>query len=91
MTDLVEAIRELNAINLPVDNELGDQIVAAWLNLHLSWAQDAYNNAAHADDKADAASDLICMSRVYKYVTGKDWEPDKLDVEFKLTVSERDD
>lgn len=60
------AIRELNAIRLSVNNELGDQIVAAWLKQHLSWAQDAYNGAIHADDKADAASDLICMSRVYR-------------------------
>lgn len=82
---------DLDNIRLSVNNELGDQIVAAWLKQHLYWAQDAYNGAIHADDKADAASDLICMSRVYKYVTGKDWEPDKLDVEFKLTVSERDD
>lgn len=82
---------DLDNIRLSVNNELGDQIVAAWLKQHLEWTQDAYNGAIHADDKADAASDLICMSRVYKYVTGKDWKPDELDVEFQLTVSERDD
>lgn len=82
---------DLDNIRLSVNNKLGDQIVAAWLKQHLSWAQDAYNNAIHADDQADAASDLICMSRVYKYVTGEDWKPDELDVEFELTVSERDD
>ena len=82
---------DLDNIRLSVNNELGDQIVAAWLKQHLEWTQDAYNSAIHADDKADAASDLICMSRVYKYVTGEDWKPDELDVEFELTVSERDD
>lgn len=82
---------DLDNIRLSVNNELGDQIVAAWLKQHLYWAQDAYNNAILADDKADAATDLICMSRIYKYVTGEDWKPDELDVEFELTVSERDD
>ena len=82
---------DLDNIRLSVNNELGDQIVAAWLKQHLYWAQDAYNNAILADDKADAATDLICMSRIYKYVTGEDWKPDELDVEFQLTVSERDD
>ena len=82
---------DLDNIRLSVNNELGDQIVAAWLKQHLEWTQNEYNYTTHPDDKATAATDLICMSRVYKYVTGEDWKPDELDVEFELTVSERDD
>ena len=65
------AIRELNAIRLPVNNELGDQIVIAWLRQHVAWAQDAFENATNRDDKDDAELDLIAMRRVLNYAGGE--------------------
>ena len=69
MTD--RAIRELNAIRLPVNNELGDQIVIAWLKQHLEWAQDSFDKATTREDKDDAELDLIAMRRVLKYAGGE--------------------
>ena len=65
------AIRELNAIRLPVNNELGDQIVTAWLKLHMEWAQDSFDKAITREDKDDAELDLIAMRRVLKYAGGE--------------------
>ena len=50
---------DLDNIRLSVNNELGDQIVAAWLKQHLEWTQNEYNYTTHPDDKANAATDLI--------------------------------
>lgn len=66
------AIRELNAIRLPVNNELGDQIVIAWLKQHLDWAYEAYANATNEDDRADALADLHAFNRVLRYAGGGD-------------------
>lgn len=66
------AISELNAIRLPVNNELGDQIVTAWLKLHMEWAQDSFDKATTREDKDDAELDLIAMRRVLKYAGGGD-------------------
>lgn len=66
------AIRELDAIRLPVNNELGDQIVVSWLKQHMEWAQDAFDKATTRDDKDDAELDLIAMRRVLKYAGGSD-------------------
>lgn len=68
MTD--RAIRELNAIRLPVNNELGDQIVVAWLRQHMVWAQEAYDKAIHEEDKANALADLHAFSQVLNYAGG---------------------
>ena len=63
---------DLDNIRLPVNNELGDQIVVAWLKQHLSWAQDAFDSATNREDKDDAELDLIAMRRVLKYAGGGD-------------------
>ena len=68
----MSAACELDAIHLPVNNELGDSIVAAWIKLHMEWAQDAYDNAVHGEDKADATADLLALRRVYRYITGEE-------------------
>ena len=65
------AICELNAIRLPVNNELGDQIVTAWLKLHMEWAQDAFDSATNREDRDDAELDLIAIRRVLKYAGGE--------------------
>ena len=62
---------KLDDIMLPVNNELGDRIVIAWLKQHLEWAQDAYDNAIHEEDKDDAELDLIAMRRVLNYAGGE--------------------
>ena len=71
MTDIDKANRELDAIILPVNNELGDRIVIAWLKLHIGWAQEAYDNAIHEEDKTAALADLHAMSQVLNYVGGE--------------------
>ena len=58
---------KLDEIMLPVNNELGDRIVIAWLKQHLEWAQDAYDNAIHEEDKTAALADLHAMSQVLNY------------------------
>lgn len=72
MTDIDKANRELDAIILPVNNELGDRIVIAWLKLHIGWAQEAYDNAIHEEDRVNALADLHAMSQVLNYVGGGD-------------------
>lgn len=67
-----KAIRELNAIKLPVNNELGDEIVKAWLKLHMAWAQDAYDGAIQQEDKDAALADLHAFRQVLTYVGGDD-------------------
>lgn len=61
---------DLNSIMLPVNNELGDRIVIAWLKLHIGWAQDAYDNAIHEEDKTAALADLHAFSQVLNYAGG---------------------
>ena len=61
---------KLDDIMLPVNNELGDRIVIAWLKQHIAWAQDSYDKAIHEEDKADAELDLIAMRRVLNYAGG---------------------
>lgn len=60
----------LSQITLKVDNELGDQIIAAWLANHIQWARDAYESAIVEQDKTDAMLDLYAMTRIYRYATG---------------------
>lgn len=62
---------DLNAIRLPVNNELGDQIVTAWLKQHMAWAQDAFDNAIHEEDKANALADLHAFNQVLNYAGGE--------------------
>ncbi len=69
MTD--EANRKLDAIMLPVNNELGDEIVKAWLKLHIAWAQEAYDTATHEEDRVNALADLHAMSQVLNYAGGE--------------------
>lgn len=61
---------DLNDIRLPVNNELGDQIVIAWLKQHLEWARDAYDKAIHEEDRANALADLHAFSQVLNYADG---------------------
>ena len=61
---------KLDEIMLPVNNELGDRIVIAWLKLHMGWAQDAYDNAIHEEDKVNALADLHAFSQVLNYAGG---------------------
>ena len=70
MTD--EANRKLDAIMLPVNNELGDEIVKAWLKLHMTWAQDAYDKAIHPEDRDTALADLHAFNQVLNYAGGSD-------------------
>lgn len=62
---------KLDDIMLPVNNELGDRIVKAWLKLHMGWAQDAYDNAIHEEDKIDARTDFLAFNRVLQYAGGE--------------------
>ena len=61
---------KLDDIMLPVNNELGDRIVIAWLKLHMGWAQDAYDNAILEEDKANALADLHAFNQVLNYAGG---------------------
>ena len=61
---------KLDEIMLPVNNELGDRIVIAWLKQHLEWAQDAYDNAIHEEDKVNALADLHAFNQVLNYAGG---------------------
>ena len=63
---------DLDNIRLSVNNELGDQIVVAWLKQHMDWAQDGFDKATTREDKDDAELDLIAMRRVLKYAGGSD-------------------
>ena len=62
---------DLNELRLPVNNELGDRIVIAWLKQHMAWAQDAYDNAIHEEDKANALADLHAFNQVLNYAGGE--------------------
>ena len=64
--------RKLDAIMLPVNNELGDEIVKAWLKLHMEWAQDAYDKAIHPEDRDAALADLHAFRQVLTYAGGGD-------------------
>ena len=61
---------KLDELRLPVNNELGDRIVIAWLKQHLEWMQDAYDKAILEEDKANALSDLHAFSQVLNYAGG---------------------
>ena len=63
-------MNKLDNILLPVNNELGDRIVIAWLKQHLEWAQEAYDKATHEEDKANALADLHAFSQVLNYAGG---------------------
>ena len=63
---------KLDDIMLPVNNELGDEIVKAWLKLHMAWAQDAYDKAIHPEDRDAALADLHAFSQVLDYAGGGD-------------------
>lgn len=67
-----KAICDLDALHLPVNNELGDRIVIAWLKQHMAWAQDTYDNAIQEEDKASALADLHAFSQVLNYAGGGD-------------------
>lgn len=56
---------------LPINNDLADQIILAWLRQHMAWAQDEIHRTAHADDREEATLDLAAMKRLYKYMTGE--------------------
>ena len=71
MTDSDKANRELDAIMLPVNNELGDRIVRTWLKLHIAWANEAYDNATNDEDEVNAFADLMAMHRVLNYAGGE--------------------
>lgn len=58
-------------IILRVDNELADQIVAAWLRQHMEWTLDGYSALTHEEDKVDAAADYLSMRRILQYTTGE--------------------
>ena len=59
-------------LTISIDNELGDQIIAEWLLLHIEYASDNYDKAIQNDDKVDAANDWLALRRIYQYVTGKE-------------------
>lgn len=61
---------DLDNIHLPVNNELGDRIVIAWLKQHLDWAYESYANATNEEDKANALADLHAFSQVLNYAGG---------------------
>ena len=61
---------KIDEIMLPVNNELGDRIVIAWLKQHIAWAHDAYDNAIHEEDRANALADLHAMNQVLNYAGG---------------------
>lgn len=71
MTVIDKANSELDALHLPVNNELGDRIVRTWLKLHIGWAQEAYDNAIHEEDRVNALADLHAMSQVLNYAGGE--------------------
>ena len=56
---------------LPINNDLADQIILAWLRQHMGWAQDEIDRTTHSDDRAEATLDLAAMKRLYKYMTGE--------------------
>ena len=56
---------------LPINNDLADQIILAWLCQHMAWTQDEIYRTTHADDRAEATLDLAAMKRLYKYMTGE--------------------
>lgn len=62
--------REGDVITLRIDNEIGDEIVAQWLKLHISYAQQSYDEATMEEDRADAAADMLAMRRILKYLVG---------------------
>jgi hypothetical protein len=56
---------------LRVDNDLADQIVAAWLKQHIQWTLEGYSSLTHEEDKIEAAADYVSMRRLLQYVTGE--------------------
>ena len=56
---------------LPINNDLADQIILAWLRQHMAWTQDEIYRTTYADDRAEATLDLAAMKRLYKYMTGE--------------------
>ncbi len=58
-------------LHLPINNDLADQIILAWLRQHMAWTQDEIYRTTHSDDRAEATLDLAAMKRLYKYMTGE--------------------
>lgn len=56
---------------LPINNDLTDQIILAWLRQHMAWAQDEISRTIYADDREEASQDLAAMKRLHKYITGE--------------------
>lgn len=56
---------------LPINNDLADQIILAWLRQHMAWTQDEIDRTTHSDDREQATLDLAAMKRLYKYMTGE--------------------
>ena len=56
---------------LPINNDLADQIILAWLSQHMAWTQDEISRTIYADDREEAKLDLAAMKRLYKYMTGE--------------------
>jgi hypothetical protein len=59
-------------IVLRVDNDLADQIVAAWCKQHSQWILDGYSALIHEEDKVEAAADYLSMRRILRYTTGEE-------------------
>ncbi len=58
-------------ITLRIENEIGNEIVAQWLKLHIGYAQQSYDEATMEEDRADAAADMQAMRRILKYLVGE--------------------
>lgn len=56
---------------LPINNDLADQIILAWLSQHMAWTRDEISRTTHSDDREQATLDLAAMKRLYKYMTGE--------------------
>lgn len=56
---------------LPINNDLADQIILAWLSQHMAWTKDEIDRTTHADDREQATLDLAAMKRLYNYMTGE--------------------
>jgi len=55
-------------ILLQVDNELADQIVAAWLKQHIIFAELTIERSIHEQDRKDAEKDMKAFSKVLEYM-----------------------
>lgn len=65
-----QAMSDTITVTMPI--EAADEIVKAWLKLHMAWAQDAYDKAIHPEDRDTALADLHAFSQVLNYAGGGD-------------------